>query len=359
MLASTKPTKLAATKLAFNLSTGADTGGAAIREVEAFRSTAGLSSGWQVRSMVSSSNYIRYPQDLAYSISELCELYAESDVVHLNHTLAGHSRYDDRQGKPIVLEHHGLHKDSFVVDFEGSIAQAARAGAVQIASTANLELFAPPGVIRWVPISYDLDWLRSIHTQAQRQLVSYPSVLTIAHAPTNRAIKSTEAFIEAMRTLIGEGLPLRMLLIEHVSHAECLALKAQADVLVDQLELGYGCNAIEAWGMGIPVVGGIAHRDWYGHMTQRWGGMPLFEATGATLTDRLRELITNPRLREEYAARGTEHFLVHHTQEHHVQLMKEVYESAKPSVPSASRARGLNHAQRLALLRENRSRKVV
>ena len=33
--------------------------------------------------------------------------------------------------------------------------------------------------------------------------------------------------------------------------------KGRADVFVDQMILGYGCNAIEAWGMGIPVIAGV------------------------------------------------------------------------------------------------------
>jgi hypothetical protein len=347
----------------FNLSTGADTGGAAIRSVEAFRSQAGFLSGWSVRSMVASSNYIDYAPDVPYSMDRLRQLYKEAEVIHLNHTLHGHSWYDDGQGKPVVLEHHGLHKGAFDIDFEAAIKAACDLGALQIGSTANLELFAESGVIRWAPIPYDLAWLQAIRGRAQTSLSGRghgaryqdPSVLTIAHAPTNRAIKSTEAFIAAIASLKAKGLPIEGLLIERKSNLECLSLKAKADIFVDQLVLGYGCNAIEAWGMGLPVVGGISDPTWRVHMQARWGGMPLYEATEANLVDRLEALVLSSDLREEFIERGQTHFLRHHTQRAHVKLMADIYEEASQHPTKIGTSmKGMSHAQRLVLLRANR-----
>jgi hypothetical protein len=354
------PSKL---KLAFNLSTGADTGGAAIREVEAFRSPAGLVSGWEVRSMVAASNYIEYTQDVPYSMEKLEELYDTAAVVHLNHTLHGHAWYDDGEGKPTVLEHHGLHKGAFDIDFQGAIVQATKTGCVQIGSTANLELFGP---ITWAPIPYNLVWLQKVRAYAKQAQEARPHhdghVLTIAHAPTNRAIKSTAAFISALEALVAKGLPVRSLLIENRTHLDCLQLKAQADIFVDQLQLGYGCNAIEAWGMGLPVVGGISDPAWRKHMVARWGSMPLYEATDATLAARLTDMILSRDLRQEFAAKGKEHVELHHSQEGHVKLMCEIYESAKPTRPSdgtgpISRRRyaRLSRNERLRLLRSRRA----
>jgi hypothetical protein len=382
---STKPaqsTKL--TKLAFNLSTGADTGGAAIREVEAFRSPAGraLNLGWEVNAMVAASNYIEYPEDVPHSLAALERLYAAADVVHLNHTLHGHLWYDKGRQKPTVLEHHGLHKGSFDIDFPGAIAQAAGMGCVQIGSTVNLELFGP---ITWAPIPYDLAALAALKASAPRVepvparnarnahtrnddfplLLDPPGLdpratdvqlITIAHAPTNREIKSTAAFIAAIKLLQEIGLPVRGLLIENRPHSECLRLKAAADIFVDQLVLGYGCNAIEAWGMGIPVVGGVSNPKWRSHMVARWEGMPLFEATEATLAKRLTTLVISRSLREEYIEQGRVHVERFHSQAGHVKLMSGIYESAKPTRPlEQTKVDHLTHAERLAILRANRA----
>jgi hypothetical protein len=360
---SPKPSSSRGRRLAFNLSTGADTGGAAIREVEAFRAHAARTdlspserSEWEVRAMVAA--------DLVYSIAQIEKYWEAADVIHLNHTLHGFTWYDKGRDRPIVLEHHGLHRGAFDIDFAGSIAAATELGAVQIGSTANLELFGP---IVWAPIPYDLEALAAIRTQvlAKRRSASpasptSPDILTIAHAPTNRAIKGTDAFIAALQSMQDVGLPVRALLIEKTTHKACLALKAEADVFVDQLILGYGCNAIEAWAMGIPVVGGITDPKWHKHMQARWGGaarMPLFEATEATLAKRLTQLLLSPDLREEYAQRGLEHVRKWHTQAYSVKQMSQIYATAPQVHPPkySSPPTHLTHQERIKLLRANRA----
>jgi hypothetical protein len=343
-------------KSAFNLSTGADTGGAAIREVEAFH-IAGKASGWSVHSMVCGYNYIHYPEDIRFNMGVLHNLYDAADVMHLNHTLHGYKWYDHGQGKPVVLEHHGLHKGSFDVDFEASIADAKELGAIQIGSTANLELFGP---ITWVPIAYSLDWLQAIRASQQPQpLDGELRPIIIAHAPTNRAIKSTQVFLSACSSLKARGFNIEMLLIERLPHLECLRLKARADILVDQLQLGYGCNAIEAWGMGIPVVGGISDPAWRAHMVRRWGRMPMAEASEETLEAVLARLIKSPAMRKDYTALGQAQFDQWHTPQAHVASMSGIYEEAlthpsKPNLDLLNRFTGFNHDQRLRLLQENR-----
>jgi hypothetical protein len=323
------------TRQAFNLSTGADTGGAAIRSVEAFRAEADRTE-WTLRAMVAASNYIRYPPDLPYSRDELENQYDHADVVHLNHTLHGHTWYDAEQGKPIVLEHHGLHKGAFDIDFDGSIAAGIEVGAVQIGSTANLELFGPPGTITWAPIPYDLAALRALrqhYLQSPRHPLGSP--IRIAHAPTNREIKSTAAFLSAIKALKERGVAVEAVLIETKRHSVCLDLKATADIIVDQLKLGYGCNAIEAWWMGLPVVGGIEDPTWRRYMVARWGGMPLVEATEESLASVLFDLVQSSPMRTEYAQKGAEHVARWHSQAGHVAQMSAIYDSARPSRPAS------------------------
>lgn len=346
--------------LAFNLSTGADTGGAAIREVEAFAAVP--DSDWEVHSMVAASNYIQYPRDLHYSMPALLEAYAKADVVHLNHTLHGHRWYDGGRGKPIVLEHHGLHQGAFDIDFEGSIQAGIDIGAVQIGSTVNLELFGPPGTIEWAPIPYDLLALRAMRTRSAGPTVR------IAHAPTNRAIKSTDAFLAAMSSLEARGFKVETVLIEQATHEQCLKAKATADILVDQLVLGYGCNAVEAWGMGLAVVGGFADLGWAEYARVRYDlrasptGLPFMSATEATLESVLEKLILEPALRQMWADIGSAHVLRWHTQAAAAAQMSRIYASVPGSLPSQIPPKGLPHMTRkqaLQRLRANRAARRV
>lgn len=355
------------TKKAFILATGADTGGAAIRVVEAFSTDHGQQSGWSVRSMVAADNYIHYNDDLPYSRLGLEANYDGATVVILNNTLAGHFWYDNGQGKPTVLMHHGVHEGHFTQSIEQVVAEARDIGAVQIASTVNLELYAPKGVIRWAPIPYDLRALETLRLNTYE-----PSPLVrIAHAPTDRAVKSTQAVIAATQSLKDCGYPVELLLIERKSHAETIALKAKyADILVDQLALGYGNNAIEAWGLGIPVVGGVsASKEWREHMLKRYNSkiLPFYEANESNLVEILAKLVDSAGLRDLWAGFGIEHVWRFHSEAVVTDLLAEVYDQAAKSPTKAEanggllnrrsdRAlRGMNHDQRLALLREARA----
>ena len=73
--------------------------------------------------------------------------------------------------------------------------------------------------------------------------------------PTNRSIKGTRYVEQACARLRAEGLPIELVLVEHVPHAQVKDLIAQADVVVDQLLIGwYGAFAVEAMAMGKPVL---------------------------------------------------------------------------------------------------------
>lgn len=203
------------TRRAFILATGADTGGAAIRVVSAFNRTAGwqvldpdppydpIDADWFVSSMVATDNYIQYEQDLPWSPSELEHHYDAADVVVLNNTLAGFHYYDGGQGKPTLLMHHGLHEGHFSQSIAECVAEAREIGAGQICSTVNLELYGQPGEITWTPIPYDMNAL----LDARKTLFRPSDTLRIGHAPTDRAVKSTETVIKAVETLQKRGFP--------------------------------------------------------------------------------------------------------------------------------------------------------
>ena len=80
-------------------------------------------------------------------------------------------------------------------------------------------------------------------------------VVRVAHAPSKRAVKGTEAVIAAVDALRGRGAPIELDLIEGVPNREARLRYATADVIVDQLKIGwYGMFAIESMALGKPVV---------------------------------------------------------------------------------------------------------
>jgi len=86
-----------------------------------------------------------------------------------------------------------------------------------------------------------------------------PGPVRIAHAPTNRRIKGTRAVVEAVERL---GESAELILIENLAHGEAMRRCAEADILVDQLRVGwYGGLAVECMARGIPVVAYIRGSD--------------------------------------------------------------------------------------------------
>lgn len=85
---------------------------------------------------------------------------------------------------------------------------------------------------------------------------------TIVHSPTNRSIKGTDYLIGAIKelqSLYPDQIELNV--IENVNNLDSLQMYINADLVVDQLLVGwYGAFAVEVMKMGKPVVAYI-HQD--------------------------------------------------------------------------------------------------
>ena len=151
--------------------------------------------------------------------------------------------------------------------------------------------------------------------------------IVIAHAPTNREVKSTRQFLAAFQRLQDEGHPVELELIEQATWADCLERKSRADIFFDQTQLGYGCNALEAWGMGIPVIAG-AQDETLDEMERRFGHLPFYHATEETIYDALKELVESPELREQYGQIGYDYVRRWHDEPVVVEQLKRLYRRA-------------------------------
>ncbi|MEI8394534.1 MAG: hypothetical protein WCF85_07355 [Rhodospirillaceae bacterium] len=92
---------------------------------------------------------------------------------------------------------------------------------------------------------------------------SRDDVLRIAHAPTNRVAKGSQAILAAIDRLSARypG-KVELILIEGKSHEEALQLYQHADLVIDQILIGwYGAFAVEAMMLGKPVIARIDDND--------------------------------------------------------------------------------------------------
>ena len=186
---------------------------------------------------------------------------------------------------------------------------------------------APRG--RWpeydvVPPAIDLaDW-------APRTTVP-GDVLRVAHAPSKRAVKGTDAVIAAVESLRARGAPIELDLIEGVPNREARIRYSAADVVVDQLRIGwYGMLAIESMALAKPVV---VHLDAEAAAeTEEAFGLelPLVRADEAGLEDVLAGLVDVRESLPELGRRSREYVEQVHAHTKVAGQLLEIYERVKP-----------------------------
>jgi len=117
--------------------------------------------------------------------------------------------------------------------------------------------FLPPEKSSFLPYTVarpDFEW-RPSDTSRKR--------LRIVHAPTSRAAKGSAHIIAALERLtVTHGNHFELQLIEGVEHAVATRMYAEADLVIDQILIGwYGALAVETMAMGKPVIARIAEED--------------------------------------------------------------------------------------------------
>src|SRR5437764_4538237 len=172
----------------------------------------------------------------------------------------------------------------------GELAYGKRAGAQIVGSY---------DAIRWVPEAHVVPPGLDLRPYTPRPPSDNPRPLVV-HAPSNRAKKGTDAVIAACAEL-----PVELDLVEGVPHEQARKRYARADIVVDQLEVGWhGVFALEAMALGKPVVGHVK-QDVVDRSAEAFGvRLPIIPATRETLADALQPLVESAQLRREVGAAG-------------------------------------------------------
>ena len=149
--------------------------------------------------------------------------------------------------------------------------------------------------------------------------------LRIGHSPSNRAAKGSETIIAAVRRLETK-LPVELVLIEDLPHADALAVKATCDIGVDQIgDLGYGISALEWLAMGVPVATCIA-----ANMKRAVPDHPFVEIDAGNIETQLTRMITDQPLRAKLGKEGRAWLERNHDA---VSVVKRIHELAGISEP--------------------------
>jgi len=135
--------------------------------------------------------------------------------------------------------------------------------------------------------------------------------VVVVHAPNHRALKATAALEDAVRRLRAEGLQVRLELIERRPNEEVRRAVLEGDIVAEQFIGGYALFAIEGMSAGKPVISNLC---WMAReLRAELADCPIVDATPETLADRLRTLVTNPRLRARLGRESREYALRRHS----------------------------------------------
>lgn len=137
--------------------------------------------------------------------------------------------------------------------------------------------------------------------------------LRLVHAPSDRARKGTGEIFAAVERLRGGGIDAELELVEGRSHGDARRAYERADVLVDQLVVGwYGGVAVEAMALGKAVVARLDERALRRVPSDFRAELPIVHADASSLPDVLRRLAEERAELAELGRRGRAFVERHH-----------------------------------------------
>ncbi len=146
--------------------------------------------------------------------------------------------------------------------------------------------------------------------------------ILIVHAPSSKKVKGSEFVKTAIKKLQREGLDFKYKSISGVSHAEAREWYERADIIIDQLLIGwYGVLTLEGMALGKPVV--VYVRE---ELLERFEHkLPIQNANPETIVDSLRELILDPEKRERLGRQGRRFVETYHDVKKVAEKLQQVY----------------------------------
>lgn len=245
--------------------------------------------------------------DIPRHAPQLLAAAKSADLLHLHVNYDGmrklHIMKNDWRGRTI-MHHHGTTFRRAVRAFERLDSEIA---ALRLVS--NLELLSYAPGLQYLPNPVPVAQYRGL-ADGLRPAWQH-GTLRIAHSPTKRENKATDAFLRAVDRCRAQGLQVEAVLIECLPWRDALRLKATCHVTFDSFWLGMQNSGLEAAAMGQPVIAGDA--DCRREYAARMGLVPYtFANDEAQLAEAIERLATDGDYFRDEAARVTTFTLVHH-----------------------------------------------
>lgn len=146
-----------------------------------------------------------------------------------------------------------------------------------------------PARARFLPYSHidPREWRPSDRIPGTR---SRPLVI---HAPSHQGVKGTRHIVAAVGWLKSEGADFDFVIVENLPNAEARKLYAEADLVVDQLLVGwYGGLAVECMALGKPVICYIREEDLQVLEPEMRAQLPVIRAEPGNIYDVLKRFLT-------------------------------------------------------------------
>lgn len=139
----------------------------------------------------------------------------------------------------------------------------------------------------------------------------------ILHAPNHRTIKGTNYIEKAISNLKKLGLKIELRVIEKVSNEEILKQIHEADLIIDQLVIGwYAMFAIEAMSLGKPVICNLRNDflEFYNHLgLLDSNSCPIINASPSNIESTIESLYNDREKLAEIGNSGIDYVQKHHS----------------------------------------------
>lgn len=183
----------------------------------------------------------------------------------------------------------------------------------------ELRRYVPEAVI--VPRAIDLETWPAVDTSSSARPV-------IVHAPTDSGSKGSHLFEHALDNLAQQGLSFDYRPLKGLSHGQMRAEMEAADIVLDQLHIGwYGVTTVEAMALGKVSVVYIhpAAADEFGEE------LPVALADPENVEQVMAQLIKNPELRAEIGGRARVFAERHHCARKIAEQLDSLYQRHLPA----------------------------
>lgn len=227
-----------------------------------------------------------YPFDNGEKFFNLFNILNNYDILHFHYASIFPNGKDfpiwKMLRKKVIMHHHGSD-----LRFIGERPRYLKYSDKILVSTPDLLEWSPNAV--WIPNPINLEKLSYVGVNTGSDEVN------IVHAPSKRKKKGTDHVIDAVKKLQNEGYKVNLSLIENIPHNKAIEYYKKADIVVDQLLIGwYGSLTIECMALGKPVC--VYIRD---DLESYLPWNPFINTSPETIVENLRVLIENESLRKE------------------------------------------------------------